>query len=45
MTVPANIYGTPEIASIGLTEKEAKSRGLDYKVSKVPIQAVGKSTG
>ena len=41
--VPANIYGTPEIASIGLTEKEAKSRGLDYKVSKVPIQAVGKA--
>lgn len=41
--VPANIYGTPEIASIGLTEKEAKTRGLDYKVSKVPIQAVGKA--
>ncbi|MFA5692344.1 MAG: dihydrolipoyl dehydrogenase [Acholeplasmataceae bacterium] len=41
--IPSAIYGSPEIAAIGLTEKEAKERGLDYKVSKVPVAAVGKA--
>ena len=41
--IPSAIYGFPEIAAIGLTEKEAKARGLDYKVSKVPIAAIGKA--
>lgn len=41
--IPSAIYGFPEIAAIGLTEKEAKQRGIDYKVSKVPIAAIGKA--
>lgn len=41
--VPSAIYGSPEIAAIGLTETEAKERGLDFKVSKVPVAAVGKA--
>ncbi|CCV63731.1 Dihydrolipoyl dehydrogenase (Lpd/PdhD) [Alteracholeplasma palmae J233] len=41
--IPSCIYGSPEIAAIGLTEKEAKEKGLDYKVSKVPLAAVGKA--
>src|SRR5690606_29517757 len=41
--IPSAIYGFPEIAAIGLTEKEAKERGIDYKVSKVPIAAIGKA--
>ncbi len=41
--IPSCIYGSPEIAAIGLTEREAKEKGLDYKVSKVPLAAVGKS--
>lgn len=41
--IPSCIYGQPEIAAIGLTEREAKAKGLDYKVSKVPLAAVGKS--
>ncbi len=41
--IPSCIYGSPEIAAIGLTEKEAIARGLDYKVSKVPLSAVGKA--
>ncbi|VEU83118.1 dihydrolipoyl dehydrogenase [Acholeplasma hippikon] len=41
--IPSCIYGSPEIAAIGLTEKEAKARGIDYKVSKVPLAAVGKA--
>ena len=41
--IPACIYGMPEIAMVGITEDEAKLRGLDYKVSKFPISANGKS--
>lgn len=41
--IPSCIYGSPEIAAIGLTEREAKERGIDYKVSKVPLAAVGKA--
>lgn len=41
--VPACIYGLPEIAMVGLTEAEAKSQGLSYKVSKFPLAANGKA--
>ena len=41
--VPACVYGSPEIASIGLTEQEAKERNLKYRVSKVPLAAIGKA--
>jgi len=32
--VPACIYTKPEIASVGMTEEEAKNSGIDYKVGK-----------
>jgi len=41
--VPSGIYGMPEIAQIGLTEQEAKAKNIDYKVSKFPLVASGKS--
>lgn len=41
--VPAGIYGTPEIANVGLTEQQAKEKGIEYKVSKFPLAANGKS--
>jgi dihydrolipoamide dehydrogenase len=41
--VPNAVYGHPEIATIGLTEKEAKEKGLDYLVSIFPLQASGKA--
>lgn len=41
--VPQAIYGSPEIASVGLTEKEAKDKGLDYEVSVFPLSASGKA--
>lgn len=41
--VPAGIYGTPEIAQIGITEQEAKAKNIDYKVSKFPLLGNGKS--
>lgn len=33
-TVPNTIFCLPEIASVGLTEDEAKKRGIDYAVGK-----------
>ena len=41
--VPACTYCIPEIASVGLTEKQAKEKGLDIKVGKFPFSASGKA--
>lgn len=41
--IPSAIYGNPEIAMIGLTEREAKKRGLKYKTSKFPLAGNGKA--
>ncbi len=41
--VPKCIYSKPEMASIGLTEAEAKKRGLDIKLSTFPFIANGKA--
>ena len=41
--VPGCTYATPEIASVGLTEKQAKEKGLDIKVGKFPFSASGKA--
>ena len=35
--VPSTLFTEPELAHIGLTEKEAKARGLEYRVLQVPI--------
>ncbi|MCV6631732.1 MAG: FAD-dependent oxidoreductase, partial [Flavobacteriaceae bacterium] len=37
--VPGCTYCTPEIASVGLTEKQAKEQGYDIKVGKFPFSA------
>ena len=41
--VPGCTYCIPEIASVGLTEKQAKEKGLDIKVGKFPFSASGKA--
>ncbi|MBT9189638.1 MULTISPECIES: dihydrolipoyl dehydrogenase [Zobellia] len=41
--IPGCTYCTPEIASVGLTEKQAKEKGLDIKVGKFPFSASGKA--
>src|SRR5690606_33032965 len=41
--IPSCIYTDPEVASIGLSEKEAKERGMEVKVGKFPFQAIGKA--
>jgi len=42
-TQPRATYCRPEIASIGLTEEQAKAAGMPYKVGKVPFQAIAKA--
>jgi dihydrolipoamide dehydrogenase len=41
--VPSAVYGQPEIASIGKTEKALKEEGIKYRASTFPIAGVGKS--
>ena len=41
--IPGCTYATPEIASVGLTEKKAREAGYDIKVGKFPFTASGKA--
>jgi len=42
--VPGCTYCVPEIASVGLTEKQAKEAGYEVKVGKFPLSASGKAS-
>lgn len=42
--VPGCTYCSPEIASVGLTEKQARDAGYEVKVGKFPLSAAGKAT-
>jgi len=42
-TVPNAVYTAPEIASVGLTEKEASEKGFRVKIGRFPLMANGKS--
>lgn len=41
--IPGCTYASPEIASVGLTEKQAREKGIDIKVGKFPFSASGKA--
>jgi dihydrolipoamide dehydrogenase len=41
--VPSVTYCHPEVASIGLTEEQAKERKLDYQVGRFPFSANGRA--
>ncbi|MFF2482080.1 dihydrolipoyl dehydrogenase [Paenibacillus sp. NPDC058071] len=41
--IPRCIYSHPEIASYGLTEDGARTKGHDIKTGKIPFQAIGKA--
>lgn len=43
-TIPAAVYTEPEIASVGLTEIQAREKGFDIKIGKFPFSALGKAT-
>ena len=42
--IPGCTYCSPEVASVGLTEKACKEKGLDIKVGKFPFSASGKAS-
>ncbi|WP_340076551.1 dihydrolipoyl dehydrogenase [Leptobacterium sp. I13] len=41
--IPGCTYCMPEVASVGLTEKQAKEKGYDLKIGKFPFSASGKA--
>ena len=41
--IPGCTYASPEIASVGMTEKQAKEKGYEIKVGKFPFSASGKA--
>ena len=38
--IPYTLFTDPELARIGLNEKEAKARGINYRLFKVPMEQV-----
>ena len=42
--VPGCTYCSPEVASVGYTEKQARDAGYDIKVGKFPLSASGKAS-
>lgn len=43
-TIPSCVYTTPEVAMVGLTEKQAVEQGYEIKVGKYQFMASGKAT-
>lgn len=43
MTVPGIVFTHPEIATVGLTEEQAKQEGLTVKVGRFPFSALGRA--
>ena len=42
--VPSVIYTSPELASVGMTEAEAKEAGYSVRIGKFPLSASGRAT-
>ncbi len=43
-TIPSCVYTTPEVAMVGLTERQANEQGYEVKVGKYQYMASGKAT-
>lgn len=43
LVVPAVIFTDPEIAIAGMTENDAKAKGIDVKIGKFPFSALGRA--
>ncbi|MFH1590611.1 MAG: dihydrolipoyl dehydrogenase [archaeon] len=41
--IPFVVFNDPEISSVGLTESEAKEKGLDIEVGRFPFAALGRA--
>ena len=42
--VPFSLFTDPELARVGLSEKEAKAQGIAYRLFKIPMAAVMRAT-
>jgi dihydrolipoamide dehydrogenase len=42
-TIPSAVFTDPEIASVGLTEAQAREQGYDVRVGRFPLSASGKA--
>lgn len=40
--IPGVVYTNPEVAGVGETEESAKAKGIDFKVSKLPMAYAGR---
>jgi dihydrolipoamide dehydrogenase len=43
VSIPAAIFTDPEIAVAGLTEQQAKDKGIDVKIGRFPFAALGRA--
>ena len=43
-TIPSCVFTSPEVASVGMTEQQAREKGIEYKVGRFPFSASGKAT-
>ncbi|BDV35463.1 dihydrolipoyl dehydrogenase [Methylocystis iwaonis] len=41
--IPSVVYTSPEVASVGVTEEDAKAKGLDVAIGKFPFSANGRA--
>jgi dihydrolipoamide dehydrogenase len=41
--IPGIIYTNPELAGVGLTEEDAKEKGIDVRIGKFPFRANGRA--
>ncbi len=41
--IPTAMFTFPEIGSVGLSEREAREKGLDYKIARFPFRSLGKA--
>lgn len=40
--IPSIVYTNPEVSCVGLTEEQAQSQGIEYKLSKLPMTYAGR---
>ena len=43
-TIPSCVFTSPEVASVGVTEQQAREKDIEYKVGRFPFTASGKAT-
>ncbi len=43
VAIPAAIFTDPEIATAGLSEQQAKEKGIDVRIGKFPFSALGRA--